>query len=674
MGNIKHKSSLYQTLTILYAESNQIHDYNKAILSFVCKILESSLTSEDIVAQYLIFKKRHGYYFDFVIVDNTFDLTVIDKILDINPNQKFILNIKFDTNENENKANNTQVEHFIYEPIKIPAIGQLFVDMLKFEEENSLLARYFRENEKAELRNHNIDDMNKNKLQQMEYKLKAQGDFFASMSHEIRTPMNAIIGMSQILLDDSSLSTKQSQTVKTVNNSSNMLLGIINDILDYSKIEAGMLTLENISFDLNMILDYVADMIGLKIQEKGLELVFDVNHNVHKHFIGDPLRVSQILLNLVSNAVKFTDEGSILLQVKTLQNENNQSFISFEVRDTGIGIKEDRLNSLFENYTQADDETSRKYGGTGLGLSICKQLAKIMNGDVWAESDYGNGSSFFVTLNLQNELEKSQRHYRLPSKDLMNKNILLVDSREKSINALKYMLEYFKMEVSFTDNIEEAEGYLQDQKFDILFIDEHIFKDSQQIGTLVSKTVLIEDWMVSIQKSESDYIKDFCYLKRPFNQQMLFDTILNLYGHESATSTLKTKDYTKEDLNKLAPQKILLAEDNHINQAVIKGLLDGTNLEVFYANDGEEVLEELFTSKYPYKLILMDINMPIIDGYQATSKIRENYIYDDITIVALSGDTSVEDIQKSKISGMQDHLAKPINIQDFYRVLISALS
>ena len=319
MGTNKHKSSLYQTLTILYAESNQMHDYNKAILSFVCRILESSLTANDILAQYLIFKKRRGYYFDFVIVDNTFDLTVIDKILEINPTQKFIVNIKIDTDIHEIKANAKKIENFIYEPIKIPAIGKLFIDMLKLEEDNSLLARYFRENEKTELRNLNIIDMDKNKLVQMERKLKAQGDFFASMSHEIRTPMNAIVGMSQILLDDDSLSKKQSQTVKTVNNSSNMLLGIINDILDYSKIEAGMLTLESISFDLNMIFDYVADMIGLKIQEKGLELIFDVNHNVHKHFIGDPLRVSQILLNLVSNAVKFTDEGSILFTSKIFE-------------------------------------------------------------------------------------------------------------------------------------------------------------------------------------------------------------------------------------------------------------------------------------------------------------------------------------------------------------------
>ena len=227
-------------------------------------------------------------------------------------------------------------------------------------------------------------------------------------------------------------------------------------------------------------------------------------------------------------------------------------FLALKLEILESVLKKDRLNSLFQNYTQADDETSRKYGGTGLGLSICKQLATIMDGDVWAESDYGNGSSFFVTLKLENDLEKTQRNYRLPSKDLMNKNILLVDSRVKSINALKYMLEYFKMKVSFTHDVEEAKEYLRDQEFDILFIDEHMF---EHLDTLVPKTVLIEDWMVSIQKNEDEYLDNFSYLKRPFNQQMLFDTILNLYGYDNNASSLKEKNYTKDDLKKIVSSK-----------------------------------------------------------------------------------------------------------------------
>ena len=423
-----------------------------------------------------------------------------------------------------------------------------------------------------------------------------------------------------------------------------------------------------------MIFDYVADMIGLKVQEKNLDLIFDINHNVNKNFIGDPLRVSQILLNLVSNAVKFTDKGSILLQVRTLRSDENNTYLQFEVKDTGIGIKKDRLDSLFENYTQADEETSRKYGGTGLGLSICKQLASIMDGDIWAESTYGYGTSFFVTLKLKKELHVSQRQYRLPSKDLMHKKILIIDSRLKSIHALKYMLEYFKMEVSFTLSVKEATKTLADKKFDILFCDEIMFEEFSTEKLNVNKIVLLEDWMISLQKSEDSYQPEFTYLKRPFNQLMLLNTISELYGYKTDDNQQVDKVYKKDDLKNIIPSKIIVAEDNKINQAVIKGLLTDTPIEIFYANDGEEVLNELYNSKYPYKLILMDINMPNVDGIEATLNIREHHKYDDVVIVALSGDVSTEDIQKSKSVGMQEHLAKPINIQEFYKVLISILS
>lgn len=647
----KHRSSLHHTYKILYAEEDVNSDYNKAILSFISRTLESSNTLEDIIAQYLLFKKRHGYYFDFVIVDSSFNLDVIDKIREINPLQSIIINVKLDTHL-EDIPDKHSIEHFIHEPIKTSSTSQLFFEIIQSSKGNSLLKRVLQESSIVDNENLRAFQKYEKKIRSLEHQLKGQGDFFASMSHEIRTPMNAIIGMSQILMDDSSLSKKQSQTARTINNSSNMLLGIINDILDFSKIEAGMLTLESISFDLNMILDYVADMIGLKIQEKNLELVFDINHNVNKNFIGDPLRISQILLNLVSNAVKFTEHGSIQLQVKTIRKDPEESLLQFEVRDTGIGIKKDRLTSLFENYTQADDETSRKYGGTGLGLSICKQLAQLMNGDVWAESDYGNGSSFFVQTLVKNETNSSKRQYRLPDVTLTDKRILLVDSRVKSINALKYMLEYFNMNVSSVYSIEDAKKTLKNEDFDILFIDENMFSlcDTTRINT--TKVVLLEDWMVSLQKDEKEYDNRYHYLKRPFNQQMLFDTIVNLYNYNTKPTEHKN-DYTKEKLLEIPAQKIILAEDNKINQAVIGGLLEETNIELFYANDGEEVLNELYNSGYPYKLILMDINMPNVNGYEATINIRENYMYDNVKIVALSGDTAREDIKKSKETGMQ---------------------
>ena len=519
--------------------------------------------------------------------------------------------------------------------------------------------------------------LNDKKLQDMERKFQAQADFFASMSHEIRTPMNAIIGMSQILIDDDSLQKKHKETIKIINNSSNMLLGIINDILDFSKMEAGMLRLENTAFDLNMILDYLADMMGLKVKEKGLDLVFNVSHNVDKSFIGDPLRISQILLNLIGNAVKFTDKGSVTLKIQTLKTVDSNPYLQFEVVNTGIGVKKDRLDALFQNYAQAQNDTARKYGGTGLGLSISKQLTTLMNGEIWAQSVYGEGTSFFVNILLQKDSLESNRRYRLPSKALMKKKVLIVDSRAKSVDALKHMLEYFHMYVIQALNIEDAKEFLKEHKVDILFIDEKLcepcFSDAKSQMHQVKNIVILEDWMDSLSKSDDEYKPQYQYLKRPFNQQTLFETLLNLYNVKSERKNEEKNQYTKDDLNELGTHKILMAEDNKINQRVMKGLLQGTNIEIVCVDDGQSVIAELGNSEYKYKLILMDINMPNLNGHEATQKIRQNAIYDDVVIVALSGDASLEDVAKAQESGMQGHLSKPINVQELYKVIISYL-
>lgn len=511
---------------------------------------------------------------------------------------------------------------------------------------------------------------------EMENKLKAQSDFFASVSHEIRTPMNAIIAMSQILMDDHGLAKKQAQTVITINNSSNILLGIVNDILDFSKMEAGKLTLENIPFELDIILNYLADMVGLQIKEKGLELIFDIDHNVEKNFFGDPLRVSQILLNLISNAVKFTETGSITLSIKTLNSTKESSFIQFEVKDTGIGIKKDRLDTLFQNYSQTDSDTSRKYGGTGLGLSIVKRLTSMMDGSIWAESEYGRGTSFFINIRLQKDRRDTRRKYRLPSVELMKKKVLIIEPREGSTAALKNMLAYFHISATAVPSVKDAQTYLKGETFNVLFIDEELYSrdgiDDVALQT-IEKKVIIEDWMDSLQKVDTGSSTDYKYLKRPFNQQMLFETILTLYNYKSENEVEKIDSYSKDDLVKLGEHKILVAEDNKINQKVIQSLLVDTDIEAICVNDGEELIEKLYSATYKYKVILMDINMPNINGYEATYKIRQNSKYNDIDIIALSGDTSNEDIEKSISSGMQSHLAKPIDVKEFYRVLIRSL-
>ena len=512
---------------------------------------------------------------------------------------------------------------------------------------------------------------------EMDNKLKAQNDFFASMSHEIRTPMNAIIGMSQILMDDNDLSKRQTQAIVTINNSSKILLEIINDILDFSKIEAGKLSLESTPFELEVILNYLADMTGLQIQEKGLELVFDIDHNVEKKFYGDPLRVSQILLNLISNSIKFTETGTITLCIKTLNSTQESSFIQFEVKDTGIGIEKDKIPTLFQNYSQAGHDTSRKYGGTGLGLSIAKKLTSMMDGSIWAESEYGKGTSFFINIRLQKDLIDTRRKYRFPSAELMKKKVLIIEPREESTAALKNMLNYFHISVTAAISLEDAQKYLKNQKFDILFIDNELYNQNginDKELQAITKKVLIEDWMDSFKKNDTRDNAKHIYLRRPFNQQMLFEIILTLHGYSSEHHEVKkSSSYSKEDLVKLGHHQILVAEDNKINQKVIEGLLLETNIKAICVDNGQKLIKELYSSSYEYKVILMDINMPILNGYEATCKIREDNKYNNIKIIALSGDNSDEDIEKSIGSGMQHHLAKPIDVKEFYKVLSTSL-
>jgi len=516
----------------------------------------------------------------------------------------------------------------------------------------------------------NSNEYYENRIKELENQLQDKSDFLANMSHEIRTPMNAIIALSQLLVEEDNLSKKQNEHLHTITNSSQMLLGIINDILDYSKIEAGKLQLENISFNINIILDYLADMIGLKAKEKGLEVVFDIDRSVRANFIGDPMRISQIILNLMSNAVKFTDKGTITLKVSNI--DKNQTLL-FEVIDTGIGITDKQLTNLFQSYSQAKSSTTREYGGSGLGLVISKQLVSLMNGKIWATSKYKKGSSFFVTLPLELESPKEFRVYRLPSKDIMKKRVLIIDSLPKSTEALKNMIGYFHIETQAVKTFKEAKKLLDTKPFDIIFVDDEICNYSTLIEykkkyNLVN--ILIQNWMSDFDEK---FLKDNgidTYIKKPFNQKILFDTFVHLYS--DITVNERKTNYTINDLQTLGKKHILLAEDNSVNQKIIKGLLRKTDLELHIANNGQELLE-LTKSIKTIDLILMDIKMPIMDGYETTKKLREDSKFDNIPIVAMTANSQPEDINKTKEFGMQDYLCKPLEVKSFYKLLFKFL-
>ena len=514
------------------------------------------------------------------------------------------------------------------------------------------------------------------KIKKLECDLQNKSDFLANMSHEIRTPMNAIIALSQLLIEEDKLSSKQFEYIKTISTSSNMLLGIINDILDYSKIEAGKLQLEHIPFDLNMILDYIADMTSVTAHEKNIELIFDIDRNVRANFIGDPMRVSQIILNLISNAIKFTDKGSVTLKVNSLDTDKTKTYLQFEVVDTGIGISKEQLSTLFQNYSQADNSTSRKYGGSGLGLVISKQLVSLMHGVIWAKSETDKGSSFFVKLLLEIDSPKEYRVYRLPSKEIMQKKVLIINSSIESTKALKNMINYFHIETHCVETFQEAQKELRDKDFDIVFIDEELcdysaIKKCKEIHDVV--IILIQNWMSNFDEQFFEENNIDTYIKKPFNQKILFDTFVHLYSTQKISFNKTQKTYNKKSLKKVGKKHILLAEDSTINQRIIKGLLAESDIELSIANNGQELLELLEKSQ-SIDLIFMDIKMPIMDGYEATKVIRGDSIYDSIPIIAMTANSQPQEIKKAKEFGMQDYLVKPIDIQLFYSIILKNLN
>ncbi len=672
MININDKKPLgiYDNLSILYAQHTEESHFNKKILGAMSKIFHSSLGLEDTLNKYLNFKEINGFFFDLVIIDNRFGLDICHKILEINPAQKIIIKVRLDSNQYLSSFYVNGFDDFIYEPLSKLSIEKT-INTIQKKESNPLLV-----DNKENINISNIVSMYEDKLYDAQRKLEQRSEFFASMSHEIRTPMNAIIGLSQTLLQDSTLSREQQETVKTIYQSSNMLLTIINDILDFSTIEAGKISLEKTSFDLNMILSYLADMMSLKAKEKGIKLTFVIDHNIGKNYLGDPLRISQVLLNLLSNAVKFTNEGGVTLRIKTVNSAEESSTVEFEVSDTGIGLKEEEIQNLFQSYSQASSDTSRKYGGTGLGLTISKKLVDIMSGKIWVKSEAGKGSSFFVSLTLDTDQDK--RKYRLPSKDIMGMSVLIIDSDAESVDSLTNLIRYFQMPVQSAANIEDAKALMEKYEFDILFIDKDLFDLFDVKSYKLEKKshiVLIECWANILRNEKIDYSTVDEVLKKPFHQQIIFEILTSLYNINGIpNNTAQMDTYNKESVKALGFHKILIAEDNKINQKVMSGLLRDTKLEIEFADDGQEALNKLETCSVPYELIFMDVNMPNMDGLMASQIIRKKSLFDNIPIVGLSGYGSDENKDQAKNAGMQDYLLKPIDVKALYEVLNKYLS
>ena len=470
---------------------------------------------------------------------------------------------------------------------------------------------------------------------QAEDATKAKSDFLANMSHEIRTPMNAVIGMAHLALK-TDLSPKQYDYLKKIDISAKALLGIINDILDFSKIEAGKLTMESVDFQLEETLDNISTLVGIKTQEKGLELLFNTEPSVPTALVGDPLRLGQILINLSNNAVKFTDSGEIIITTALVKKDDTQVTLKFSVQDTGIGMTAEQAANLFQPFMQADASTTRKYGGTGLGLTISKRLVEMMDGEIWLESEPGRGSTFSFTADFGLGKEKAKKRFK-PSSDLRGMKVLVVDDNATSRSIFKEMLESFSFEVTLAasgqEGLTELEKASERQPFELVIMDWQMpgmdgieasrriknHRGLSKIPAIVMVTAYGREEVM--QQMKGIGLEGF--LLKPINASMLFDTIMQIFGE--AVPAISRIAYGKrqesESLENIRGARVLLVEDNEINQQVAKEILEGAGLVVTMANNGREAVNAVKAGNYD--AVLMDVQMPVMDGYTATREIRK---------------------------------------------------
>ena len=417
-------------------------------------------------------------------------------------------------------------------------------------------------------------------------------------------------------------------------------------------------------------LDDISNIIAHKADEKQLELIFDIDQSVPNKLIGDPLRLLQILVNLLNNAIKFTDTGSVILRLRAQQISRLNLKIHFEIIDTGIGIEAEALKKLFASYVQADETISRKYGGTGLGLAICKNLISLMGGSIQVESLPNQGSTFSFDIKLYSDFEYEKRRYRLPTADLMSKNGLILDSNATSAEVLKRGLEYFHYEVKTVTNSVDALEALKNHFIDIAFIDTRIALSGEFKKELQNR--IKNDNLKLIWMGEDTKKRGGLTLSKPYNQLNIFNTILLAYGHlDQEKQELSNSKKLKENLKKFAGETLLLAEDNEINRSIIKGLLSGTNIIIVTAENGKEAVE-IVELNSNINVILMDIQMPIMDGFEAAKLIRQDHEKDFIPIIAVTGNTFESDIHNISSSGMNGHISKPIDVNTFYTTLYYA--